>query len=77
MATGIFIGKFMPLHKGHERSIIEAYTKCDKLYILLCFRSTDPIPRYIREYALSKFLLDLDNADYMVIYEPADKRKAA
>lgn len=69
MKVGIFIGKFMPLHKGHVRSIIEAYTKCDKLYVLLCYKDSDPIPRFERELALSKLISDLDNVDHYIIDE--------
>lgn len=32
---GVLIGKFLPLHRGHLSHIFNAYTQCDKLYIVI------------------------------------------
>jgi HTH-type transcriptional repressor of NAD biosynthesis genes len=33
--TGVFVGKFFPPHKGHLKAILESYTKCETLYVVL------------------------------------------
>lgn len=33
--TGVFPGKFTPPHRGHINAIIQASTKCEKLYIVV------------------------------------------
>ncbi len=37
---GMFIGKFLPLHRGHLTSILKAHAMCDKLYVVLCVRES-------------------------------------
>lgn len=34
--TGVFTGKFMPLHKGHIRSVKIASKQVEKLYVIVC-----------------------------------------
>ena len=36
---GLFIGKFLPLHRGHIQSIIEASTQVDILYVVRSYRN--------------------------------------
>ena len=35
MVNGLFVGKFLPPHKGHKFAILEAKKKCDKLYLVI------------------------------------------
>ena len=35
MLTGLFVGKFLPPHKGHKFAILEAKKQCDKLYLVV------------------------------------------
>lgn len=44
MSTGLVLGKFMPLHKGHEYLIHFAASQVDKLYLLVCGIPSEPIP---------------------------------
>ena len=39
--TGLVIGKFYPLHKGHQYLIETALKNCDKLYIILCYKKEE------------------------------------
>ena len=38
---GVFPGKFLPPHRGHLASILQAHSMCDKLYVVVCERSGD------------------------------------
>jgi len=44
LKTGITIGKFMPLHRGHELMIDFASSMTDLLYVLVSGKETDTIP---------------------------------
>ncbi len=44
MKQGIVIGKFLPLHKGHEALIRFAAEQCDELIVLLGVKKDEPIP---------------------------------
>ena len=35
MTKGLFIGKFLPFHRGHLSAILKASTQCDILYVVL------------------------------------------
>jgi HTH-type transcriptional regulator, transcriptional repressor of NAD biosynthesis genes len=49
MKIGLTLGKFMPLHSGHLALIDFAASRCDLLYVLLCFNDkTEPIAGEIR-----------------------------
>lgn len=39
MTTGIYVGKFAPLHNGHINAINQAATMVDKLYVVLSYSS--------------------------------------
>lgn len=43
VSVGLVLGKFMPLHSGHELLINWAVKKCDKLYVLVCTQDNEPI----------------------------------
>jgi len=34
-STGMFVGKFLPFHRGHLFAILQASTKVDKLYVVI------------------------------------------
>ncbi|MDF2535105.1 MAG: putative transcriptional regulator, NadR family [Bacillales bacterium] len=48
MKNGIILGKFMPLHLGHEHLINTAIASCDHLTIVVCTLSIEPIPGHLR-----------------------------
>lgn len=33
--TGVFVGKFIPPHRGHINSIIDSATQCEMLYVVV------------------------------------------
>lgn len=37
MTVGLFVGKFLPPHKGHKFAILEAAKNCNKLYLVVGF----------------------------------------
>ena len=46
--TGVVIGKFLPLHRGHEFLIATARAQVRQLSIIVCERPTDLVPGEIR-----------------------------
>lgn len=54
MSRGLVLGKFMPLHKGHEALIETALNMCDKLVVLICSEKDEPIQGYKRHYNLAR-----------------------
>lgn len=48
MKQGLVIGKFLPLHKGHEALIRFAAEQCDELIVLLGTKKNEPVPGHIR-----------------------------
>jgi HTH-type transcriptional repressor of NAD biosynthesis genes len=48
MKRGLLLGKFMPLHLGHEHLIRTALEHCDMLTILVCSLEREPIPGSVR-----------------------------
>jgi NadR type nicotinamide-nucleotide adenylyltransferase len=46
--TGVVIGKFLPLHAGHEHLIETAAAQVDELTVVLFGRSDEPIPYDVR-----------------------------
>jgi len=70
--VGIFIGKFLPPHRGHITTILQSYTLCDELYVIvserkkedgdLCASSHTPyMPGSLRKNWLSQELSNFDN----------------
>ena len=45
---GLVIGKFLPLHSGHEALIKFAATQCDELIVLLGVKNDEAIPGPLR-----------------------------
>lgn len=56
MKNGIVIGKFYPLHKGHQYLIETAYNNCDNLHIILCSLDNETPNGDIRFNFLKKFV---------------------
>jgi HTH-type transcriptional repressor of NAD biosynthesis genes len=53
---GFLLGKFMPLHKGHEAMIEFALSNCDELTILVCSLPTESIDGELRfKWMLNRF----------------------
>ncbi len=48
MIQGLVIGKFLPLHKGHEALIRYAASQCDELIVLLGVKKEETIPGHLR-----------------------------
>lgn len=48
MKQGLVIGKFMPLHRGHEALIRFAAARCDQLIVLLGVTEGEPVPGHLR-----------------------------
>jgi len=46
--TGVIIGRFMPPHNGHLYLIDFARAMVDRLYVLVCTLSHEPIPGHLR-----------------------------
>jgi len=49
MKKGLVFGKFMPLHKGHLALVEFAASKCDLLYVVICYTGNEEIPGTIRK----------------------------
>lgn len=47
-ASGLVIGKFYPLHKGHELLIGAALADCARVFIAMTARETETIPGAVR-----------------------------
>ncbi len=47
--TGLLIGKFLPLHRGHSALIDTARQRCDDLTVVVFARSDEPIALAVRE----------------------------
>ncbi len=48
MKQGLVIGKFLPLHRGHEALIRFAATQCDELIVLLGVKKEEPVSGHLR-----------------------------
>ncbi|HSC40241.1 MAG TPA: adenylyltransferase/cytidyltransferase family protein, partial [Chitinophagaceae bacterium] len=44
MKTGLVLGKFLPLHKGHMALVEFALQHCDRLIVLVCATAKESIP---------------------------------
>jgi HTH-type transcriptional repressor of NAD biosynthesis genes len=56
--VGLVLGKFMPIHKGHQALIEYAKSKCDKLIILVCAKDNEPIDGVDRYYWVRKLCMN-------------------
>ena len=72
MVKGLVIGKFMPLHKGHEALIEFAAQNCDHLTVLLCSTINEPIPGIKREEWLNLHYPQNDIEVYHLEYDEAE-----
>lgn len=69
MTRGVIIGKFYPLHKGHQYLIESALKKVDELTIIVGYRKDEIIPGKLRAkwikdlYPSAKVMLILDHYD--------------
>jgi NadR type nicotinamide-nucleotide adenylyltransferase len=46
--TGFVVGKFLPLHLGHEHLLRTAARGCDRLDVFSVWRAEEPIPGHLR-----------------------------
>lgn len=58
MSMGVTIGKFMPLHLGHEFMLTFASQMVDKLIVLVSGNETDEIPLSVRYDWIKRFAVD-------------------
>lgn len=57
---GFILGKFAPLHLGHEFLIRQALNECDALTVLVHSSPLDAIPGWLRYHALKNTFPELD-----------------
>lgn len=69
---GLTLGKFMPLHKGHETMIEFGSRLCDTLYVHISGKETDIIPFSVRVQHLKNFTRKFDNVTVLVNAEIAN-----
>lgn len=60
MTVGVVIGKFLPPHAGHLHLCREGRRRCDRLYVLVCTLSTEPIDGALRAAWMREELPDCD-----------------
>ena len=41
---GLLLGKFLPPHRGHQHLVDFAAACCERVTVLVCTRTDDPIP---------------------------------
>lgn len=77
--VGVFPGKFLPPHRGHLNAILQASTKCKKLYVVvsynkgnddLCIKSgINPISPKLRARWLSTELAEMEHIKVLIMDE--------
>lgn len=77
--VGVFPGKFLPPHRGHLNAILQASTKCEKLYVVvsynknnndLCIKSgIKPISPTLRARWLSSELAEMEHIKILIMNE--------
>ena len=74
MTTGFLLGKFLPLHAGHQLLIETACAMVDRLTILVCWLPDDPIPGKLRLQWVRDLYPDCNVIGHgaVVPQEPAD-----
>lgn len=74
---GITIGKFMPLHKGHELLIDVGADVFDELYVLVSGNHTDEIPINLRWSGVQEYVADnfYDNVNVVLHIDESPKPK--
>jgi NadR type nicotinamide-nucleotide adenylyltransferase len=59
-ARGLLLGKFLPPHRGHQYLVDFARTYCERVTILVCTRSDEPIPGHLRFQWMRELFPDQD-----------------
>lgn len=73
MINGLILGKFMPLHLGHEFLIEEGLKKCDILHVVVCSLSSEPIDGKIRyKWMKNRFSNEITNGKMKVYHLEED-----
>jgi len=60
MTTGLLLGKFLPLHRGHMHLIETAKSRMDHLTVLVCTLEREPIPGELRYQWLRELFPDVN-----------------
>lgn len=53
--SGLFLGKYMPPHKGHLSVIMLGSLNCEKFTVLACSLKNEPIPGELRAQWVNQF----------------------
>ena len=72
--TGLVLGKFMPLHQGHELLLNFAYNFVDNLYVVLDQIKNEPIP-VIKRCQWVKQTIPQANVLYLREYHPQELKE--
>lgn len=73
MKNGVILGKFMPLHLGHEHLIQTGLDNCDKLFVVVCSLSNEPIDGNIRyQWMKNRFAKEIDSNKMVAIHLQED-----
>lgn len=77
--VGVVPGRFLPPHRGHLNAILQASTKCEKLYVVVCENHGNakqcedaglkPMPLEMRARWLSAELAELDHIEVLMLDE--------
>lgn len=71
--VGVVLGKFCPLHKGHELLINTALKECDRVHIFVCTLSTEPIDGNIRAtWMVNRYQEYMDNGSVKIYHISED-----
>lgn len=60
MTTGVYCGKFIPFHRGHQHMIDVAKSQVDKLYVFVCSREDHPFEPWRRVQWIKECNPDVD-----------------
>ena len=70
MRRGLCIGRFLPLHRGHELLLRTGLNRVERMTVLLCAQPNDPIPSPIRMAWLEALSPDLQVASIEAALPP-------
>jgi len=61
--NGLVLGKFMPVHLGHQFLINTASEQCENVTVLICSLKTEPIPGHLRYEWLKELYSEIENVN--------------
>lgn len=57
---GVIIGKFMPVHAGHQHLVDTARAQCERLTVMVCSLPDEPVPGELRYNWMKELYPELD-----------------